>query len=1243
LFDRNFMLATQIDLAASGVDILQHFHDYGWVEGRWPNPYFDPQYYIASYPDVRDSGMNPLLHYIMHGEAEGRRPCPHFQPGWYREYFDVPASENALSHFLRHRHLGEVSPVPEFDASFYCNSHPDIAAAGIDPFEHYINFGWKEGRNPSGEFDGRWYSARYLQHDPAANPFLHWMAHRGELGIHGRMPPDEPTIPREVKHWTRPAAEFEDVRPLASSIPRRAKILAYYLPQFHAFAENDAWWGQGFTEWTNLPRGLPRFKGHYQPRIPRDLGFYALDAAGSNDMLRRQARLARGGGLHGFVFYHYWFNGKRLMDGPVDRLLADPTIDLPFALMWANENWTRRWDGAESEVLISQDYRPEDDAAMLADFARHFRDPRYIRVKGGRPLLMIYRPGIIPDGRAAVDRWRAMFRNSFGEDPVLVMAQAFGDTDPRDFGMDAAVEFPPHKLTQNMQPVNQQVELLDHEFAGKVYHYEEVVGTSLQEAPADFPLIKCAFPAWDNDARRQGNGLVVTGSTPARYQAWLDELVVRAQRAPVFGESLVCINAWNEWCEGTYLEPDLHWGAAYLNATARAVAGITPSGEAKPGILLVGHDAFPSGAQALLLEIGRTLKRRHGARVEFLLLSGGAMEAAYQAAAPVTILPADGNPAAILQGLAGRGLRRALLNTSVSGGLAPQLQEAGIVPETMLVHELPRLLREKHLVEHARRGVRHARRIVFPARFVRDAVEDLLGEVPVGEVLVQPQGSYKDLAAGPGEADAFRRSFGIPARAHLVLGVGYADLRKGIDLFLQCWRLMEHEAPGAHFLWAGQVAPEVEAWMGQELVAAQATGRFHLPGRLVEVAPAFAAADAFLLTSREDPFPTVALEAMSLGKPVLAFAGTGGIPELLDETGLGETVPLGDTVALALALAGTLAVKGRAAKAASEARRSLVRERFAFAPYVSRLLHQLMPGLPRVSVAVPNYNYARFMPERLGSVFRQTLPVEEVLVLDDVSTDASLEVIPAVAAEWDREIRLVANETNSGSVFAQWRKAAEMATGDWLWIAEADDTSDPEFLAKVLALAADDPAVVMGFSDSRTIEADGRPQWDSYKGYYATVEPGALSSSEVFDGAAFVTRFLAVKNLILNVSSVVWRRDALLRALDASEAALLTYKMAGDWQLYLQALTEPGARLAYQAEPLNVHRRHAQSVTHALDGERHVAEIVRCHSFARERVAGLAKARGAAQGSYLEEVTRQLGVRPKPAPSQQRLARTKRK
>ncbi len=1219
IFEASFYLEAYGDIINGVIDPLEHFYDIGWREDRRPNFYFEPKWYLDQNPDVAAAGHNPLFHYVMYGDWEGRDPGPLFRSQWYRETFKPDNNEITLAHYLRRRKSATVSPFPDFDIEYYAKHNQDVVAAGVDPFEHFVSHGYTEWRNPSPNFDIYFYVKRYLKDKPRQNPFFHWLENRHRPGVHGRMPDDEASIPREIKKFTKPSRQFEEYMPVPATAPRRAKLLAYYLPQFHAFPENDEWWGKGFTEWTNIPRGVPRFCGHYQPRVPRDLGYYELNGS---EMMRRQIAMAKGNGIFGFVFYHYWFNGKRLMDKPVEALLEDPSLNMPFALMWANENWTRRWDGSESNILISQDYHPQDNALLAADFARHFKDPRYIRIQG-RPLLMIYRPGVIPNCAGTIATWRDEFQRQHNENPLIFMVQAFGDTDRRGFGCDGAVEFPPHKLTQSMRPANQDFDLLDMEFVGKIYHYDAVVRQSLDEPAPPYPLIKTAFPSWDNDARRQGNGLVIAGSTPEKYQAWLSELVERAEQAPCLGDAMVCVNAWNEWCEGTYLEPDLHFGAAYLNATGRAVCGITLPSPAAPKLLLIGHDAFPSGAQHLLLNIGRTLTRMFGIKIEFLLLDGGRMKIEYDAAGPTFICTSPAALTSQLRAYVDKGFTHAIVNTSAAARIIPALVDAGIA-SVLLIHELPRLIREKNLAQAARVGLQSAAATIFPAAYVRDSVLASLDLAPNGREIIQPQGSYKIIARNPQAGLAFRSQLDIAPEDPIVLGVGYADLRKGFDLFLQLWRQLHHNAGRPiHLCWLGDIDPGLAEWLSGELAIAKRSGTFHMPGYAADVIPALSAATVFALTSREDPFPTVVLEAVAAGLPVVAFAQSGGMPEVIEGYQLGRVVAHGDSIEMAQAI--TALIDSAAAKSLAEARRDIITEAFSFPRYVERLMNIALPGPPRISVVVPNYNYARYMPERLGSIFRQTHPVSEIIVLDDKSSDESLEIIPAIAKDWNRQVRLLPNEVNSGSVFAQWRKAAETATGTWLWIAEADDAAHPRFLESVMAAMGGDESIVLAFSDSRTINVDGTPQWPSYKGYYSTVEACGLEQTEIFEAATFVRRFLSVKNLILNVSAVVWNRKALLHAFEQCEASVKSYKMAGDWRLYLEILSLPGAKLAYQAAPLNVHRRHLSSVTHALAADEHLAEIERCHEFVAAMFdddAGLA----ARQQDYLGEVAAGLGL-----------------
>ncbi len=1185
LFDADHYLNRYPDIAQAKMDPLEHYLCQGYMERREPNAIFDANYYITVHKLDDSITFDALLHYIQSGEALGYKPSKLFDPAWYKKYYRLQDDEGVLAHYMMHR-KGPFSPIPDFDAGYYLKSYPDIAAAGVDPFDHYISYGYTEGRNPSADFDTKYYVKRYLNGKMDTNPLVHYIENRA-AGNQPRASDNDPSIPANVKRFTKPGPYFEDPRPIAMSVPRKAKVLAYYLTQFHAFPENDRWWGKGFTEWTNVPRGLPRFHGHFQPRVPRDGGFYNLTDI---DIMRRQCEAAKTGGVHGFVFYYYWFNGKRLMEKPLEMFLRSRDINMPFCLMWANESWTRRWDGLEGEVLISQDYSEADDAGLVADYLRHFADPRYIRV-AGRPLLMVYRPRLIPETAATIAKWRALFRTQGGEDPIMIMSQSFDDYDPREFGLDGAIEFPPHKITKKTKLINDGLTVLDDSFSGQVYEYEDVVRVSLEEPTPGFPLIKTVVPSWDNDARRQGTGLVIQGSTPKLYEDWLSKLVDQAHRTPFFGEPIVCINAWNEWCEGAYLEADLHFGSAYLNATGRAVTGLTHISE-RPRLVLIGHDAFQAGAQMLILNIGRRLKNAYGLEIEFLLLGGGKLEADYSAVAPTALCPDRKVVAEKLRDLRERGFTAVIGNTSVSGTAIDMADRLGY-RTVMLVHELPRIIREKGLAPAARDGLVSADRVVFPASSIRDRLVEALEVRPSERFVVRPQGTYHAMDRNSVAGVAIRRELGLTARDRLILGVGYADMRKGFDLFLQLWRLVRMSHPEAHFCWVGDADPGMMDWLSEEIVDAEETGTFHMTGFRRDVVGFFSAASAYVLTSREDPFPTVALEAMSAEVSVLAFDRTGGIPDMMKHYGIGHVLPYGSVTAMAERLAGLLDAAPDAAMLARG--REVVVKDFSFAGYVKDLLGFALPNLASFSVVIPNYKYAPVLPARLATVFTQTYPVSEVIVLDDASPDDSVAVIEATAKEHGRVIDLVVNDQNSGSVFKQWRKGAERAAGDYVWIAEADDLSEPTFLSRLIPVMETDLSIVMGFTDSRSIDMDGAPVYPDYKGYYATVERGALIKDAIYDGAEFVHRFLSVKNLILNVSAVVWRREALLQALKACEEELKQFRMAGDWRVYLSALMAPDAKIAYVAEPLNIHRRHRVSVTHSLGEDIHLREIERMH------------------------------------------------
>lgn len=344
------------------------------------------------------------------------------------------------------------------------------------------------------------------------------------------------------------------------------KVIAYYLPQFHPIPENNAWWGEGFTEWTNVSKSVPQFRGHYQPHLPGELGFYDLR---NKETQRRQIELARRYGIHGFCYYHYWFAGRRILEAPFKQVLDDPTLDFPFCLCWANENWTRRWDGAEHDVLIAQEFGVEDDWAFIADIAPALKDSRYIRVDG-RPLLIVYRVALLPDARATAARWREYCRDKGIGDLYLVAAQTQSVRDPRGYGFDAAVEFPPHAT--RARRITNGVDFYNPRFRGLLYHYPDILEAEKHFEPPDYTVFKCVMPGWDNSARRPGYGTAFVGSTPRLFADITDLACQHAVAHLPENNRFVFVNAWNEWGEGAHLEPDRRDGYAYLEALANTVA-----------------------------------------------------------------------------------------------------------------------------------------------------------------------------------------------------------------------------------------------------------------------------------------------------------------------------------------------------------------------------------------------------------------------------------------------------------------------------------------------------------------------------------------------------------------------------------------------------------------------------------------------------------------------------------------------
>ena len=1304
-----------------------------------------------------------------------------FDGEWYTQrYQDVPQLElSPAEHYIRIGARLLRDPGPDFSTRFYLVTHPDVAKAGVNPLWHYVAHGHLEGRRiaPSG------------YHLPAPAP-------------------DQPV-------------------PLLDALPPRekpARLISFYLPQFHPIPENDEWWGDGFTEWTNVRPATPQFTRHYQPHVPGELGYYDLrDTA----VQRRQIELAKLYGIEGFCFYFYWFAGERLLETPIRNYLDDPSLDLPFCLSWANENWSRRWDGRDQDVLMAQMHSPEDDLAFIEHVAQYMRDSRYIRVDE-KPLLLVYRPSLLPEPAATAARWRQWcVENGLGE-IYLAYTQSFESNDPRDYGFDAAIEFPPNNsgvpmITKHC-PTNSG-------FQGRIFDWSALVERSFTYPSKPYTLFRGLCPSWDNTARRGINGTILANSSPERFTRWATNAIRDTKtRFNAPSERLVFINAWNEWAEGAHLEPDQRYGYAWLESIRVALAcntdstdlppdetriaividaqkptglqdiielcralperhklfvattsdheeevgklladsdreyalriarsdgrdavplagflpqlrtegfGLTiclrdealssgsgpadgggaakelldsefleqalaqfaadmtlgmlcpesersPPGAAtdgvtriagrlglcgeevmdhgtwrgqaflartdsltpmdslafsdaefrpgtrefdpdlaeaisrtfalspvaaglrvagtkdapavaqRPRVLIASHDAHPHGAQLLALNMARTY-REMGFDVDMIVLGPGSLLDRFSEVATVHRIDLATQPPSSILRLLGAihatGAKFAIANTTVSGLLVPLLKQAGL-RTVSLIHELPGILGSYKLEAHARAIAEHANSVVFPAQIVKQGFEEFIG-APVQRTQVRPQGLYLRNPHGtPSAREAMRgrirEQLALAPDSRIILCAGYADHRKGLDLFAEACRKVMATDPYAVGVWVGHADQTFLAAVQAAIKKDGLEDRFIFTGLVDNPEDYYAAADVYALTSREDPFPSVVMEALDAHVPVVSFAGVVGSEELLAR-GTGLLVPAFDTDRMAAAIRELLDDRALSTRLADRGK-EIIDTEFRFRHYLFDLASLAGSPIPTVSVIVPNYNYARYIRERLESIEQQTAPIYELIVLDDASTDDSVDIIREFLAECSIPAQLVVNEDNSGSVFKQWQRGVELARGDFVWIAEADDLADNEFLEEVL-LAFSDSSVVMSYSQSRQMDSDGKVLCEHYLDYVSDIDRDRWTKPYVSSGREEISKALFIKNTIPNVSGVVFRRESLRKVLLDAGKEIFSYRNAGDWVVYLRLL-ERGA-IAYSPRALNSHRRHQSSVTIGSFNLAQLQEIVR--------------------------------------------------
>lgn len=643
---------------------------------------------------------------------------------------------------------------------------------------------------------------------------------------------------------------------------------------------------------------------------------------------------------------------------------------------------------------------------------------------------------------------------------------------------------------------------------------------------------------------------------------------------------------YKKWNELRSLNKSLEHHQAILAKQAKQISSV---GNNSVKIVVVSHDAHPHGAQFLALGIVRALCNDLHLSVEVLLLGPGRLMGEFQKLARVhdLSLSTPSEIANVANDFARRGFNKAIVNTTVSGSIIPVFAKVGI-ESVSLVHELPGVIRGNNLETQAVQIAEYAKAIVFPAHIVAEGFQQF-AKIEIEKTKIYPQGLYRRNSWRL-QKDAAKiklcNELNLNLNTKIVLTVGYVDHRKGVDLYVESALRILSERELVDFIWVGHWDITIQKEIEETLSSSPYKNRIHFVGYNPDTSLFHAASDVYALTSREDPFPNVVLESFEVAVPVVAFKGTGGAAVLIDKVG-GFLAPQFDIKKYSDLICKLLDDNDLSQKLGEEAQVYLD-ENFAFRPYLFKLCDILGISLPKISVIVPNFNYEQYIEKRLSSIVNQSMPIYELIILDDKSTDQSIKRISDWLVSTNTDARVISNKTNSGNVFKQWNIGVSLSKGDYVWIAEADDLSDVGFLETVLFPLVEDN-VVISYCESFQMNAQSQVVSRNYQDYLKNVSEEKWQNSYIENGLDECRYALAVLNTIPNVSAVLFKAEIIKYILNYHLEEIMEYKRAGDWVVYMRTLAH--GNIKYSSKVLNYHRRHEGSVIGNSDKQLLLNEI----------------------------------------------------
>ncbi|PHD65692.1 glycosyl transferase [Bacillus toyonensis] len=612
-------------------------------------------------------------------------------------------------------------------------------------------------------------------------------------------------------------------------------------------------------------------------------------------------------------------------------------------------------------------------------------------------------------------------------------------------------------------------------------------------------------------------------------------------------------------------------------------------------IIYVSHDAHFHGAQLLSLHTIKALKENFDYSVAIISIGSGILIPDFQKYGPVYCLeedyPTEETVELLIKTLLSQDYTIAICSTVISGDMVALLARHNI-KVISLIHELPHLIQQYSAEGKARNIAESAYKIVFPSQYVYEKFLTIT-QLDHQKCHILPQGLFNhnpyknNITVARNE---LRKKLNLPLDSKIILGVGFADYRKGIDLFSFIAYSVRKVHTNIHFIWIGRTDVHL-----MDTLSPRYKAHFTLVDPTPDIGLYNAGADLYLLTSREDPFPNVVLEALDTKVPVIGFKNAGGFEDVVTEkTGaLVDFLNLPKMVERIYELIGDEELRLQKGSFGQE----LIEKNFNFLNYIYQLLALLEHNYKKISVIVPNYNYEHYLPDRVRSILNQTYPLYELIFLDDASTDNSVSTFEKLLPKENKphlKVQRIINEKNSGSVFKQWIKGVSAATGDYIWIAESDDLCEKTFLQEVIHGFHINNKVTLSYTQSKQIDEQGNVIADHYLNYTNDIDKEKWKTPYFRKGIDEIQDTLLIKNTIPNVSSVVFKNIDIKN----TEKQLAKFKVAGDWFFYVSILQE--GHIHFNPKSLNYHRRHTNSVTKTEDSYSHYNEVVQMQNFIKQ-------------------------------------------